>query len=591
MSTFEKSLVLTVAAGADVGREVVLVEGAVRRVGRAPDMDLVLHDPRVSRRHLEVTMAGGALRVRALAGAQPFRHQGAFEQQAELPAGDEVVIGDTRLRVERGRPRALLSPAGPAPDAATLLDHRPSDAQGFAALFALSEALDHVEGRDELGAAVDAWARTHVPAAASAAVAFGEAHEGGAPARGEVAERAGPGGGAQLSVPALGPGGARLTIELTLAGRPPGATDYLRRLLLLAARLCATALGRLEALETVRQDNAQLRRLALGSARVFLGRSAAAERVARLIPRLAASDASVLVEGETGTGKSFVARLIHEASARAHEPFRALNCAAIPESLLEAELFGHEKGAFTGAAHARAGAFEAAGRGTLFLDEIGELPLGSQAKLLRALEDRCFERLGSNRSLTLRARVLAATNRDLGAMVRAGRFRGDLLYRLSVVKVTVPPLRERGDDLMLLAEHILGDLAAHAGRRVTGFSPDAARLMCRYDWPGNVRELRNAIEHALVLGDAPAIGPGDLPDLVRGDGSLAARQGDDPTVVRLPANLAWLEARAIEAALRAAGGNMTRAAATLGIGRTTLYRKLPADGGGGGEGPGGAPAR
>ncbi|MCU0683887.1 MAG: sigma 54-interacting transcriptional regulator [Polyangiaceae bacterium] len=283
----------------------------------------------------------------------------------------------------------------------------------------------------------------------------------------------------------------------------------------------------------------------------------------------------MLIEGETGTGKSFVARLIHEASARSGEPFRALNCAAIPESLLEAELFGHEKGAFTGAVGARAGAFEAAGKGTLFLDEIGELPLGSQAKLLRALEDRRFERLGSNRALTLHARVLAATNRNLADMVRAGRFRGDLLYRLSVVKVTVPPLRERGNDLMLLAEHILTDLSAQAGRRVSGFSTDAERAICGYEWPGNVRELRNAIEHALVLGDTPVIGPADLPDLVRGAGAIGPPQGDDPMVVRLPANLAWLEARAIEAAMRSAGGNVTRAAALLGIARTTLYRKLP----------------
>ncbi len=587
MSHHEKSLVLAVAAGVDVGREVILVEGAMRRVGRAPDMDLVLHDPRVSRRHLEVAMTAGVLRVRVLAGSQPFRHQGAFEQRAELPPGDEIVIGDTRLRVERGRPRVLIA-SGPTPDEATLLDTKPTDAQGFAALFALSEALDGIEGRDELGHAVETWARTYVPAAAASLV-YGEAGEGGAAggrARpGEITERARPEGGVLLSVPALGPGGLRLAIELTLAGRPAEVTDYLRRLLLLAARLCATALGRLQALETVRQDNAALRSLALGSARVFLGRSAAAEKVARLIPRLSASDASVLVEGETGTGKSFVARLIHEASARAQEPFRVLNCAAIPESLLEAELFGHEKGAFTGAVAARAGAFEAAGRGTLFLDEIGELPLGSQAKLLRALEERRFERLGSNRQLTLHARVLAATNRNLADMVRAGRFRGDLLYRLSVVKVTVPPLRERGDDLMLLAEHILSDLSAQAGRRVGGFSAEASKAICRYDWPGNVRELRNAIEHALVLGDAPVIGPADLPDLVRGSATLAAPQGDDPTVVRLPANLAWLEARAIEAALRAAGGNVTRAAATLGIGRTTLYRKLPEAGAPGADAP------
>nr|MCU0687689.1 FHA domain-containing protein [Polyangiaceae bacterium] len=179
MSFHEKSLVFSVAAGVDVGREVILVEGAVRRVGRAPDMDLVLHDPRVSRRHLEVTMSGGILRAQALSGAQPFRHQGVFEQQADLPPGDEIVIGDTRLRVERGRPRALFNLSGPAPDEATLLDTKPTDAHGFAALVALSEALDGVEGREELSLVVNAWARTHVPAAAASLV-YNEGNEGGA---------------------------------------------------------------------------------------------------------------------------------------------------------------------------------------------------------------------------------------------------------------------------------------------------------------------------------------------------------------------------------------------------------------------------
>ncbi len=312
-----------------------------------------------------------------------------------------------------------------------------------------------------------------------------------------------------------------------------------------------------------------------GGLGALLGTSAAAQRVARLVARLATSDTSVLIEGETGTGKSFVARLIHQASARAGEPFRALNCAAIPESLLEAGLFGHEKGAFTGAVVARAGAFEDVGQGTLFLDEIGELSPGSQAKLLQVLEERRFERLGSNRTLRLGARVLAATNRDLDRHVRDGRFRSDLLFRFSVVRLRLPALRERPEDVPALARALLAELSARAGRRVEGVGPRAMATLQRYAWPGNVRELRNVLEHALVFCDGPVIDVGDLPEALRGEGrGEAAAAGDGACPVELPARLDWLERQAIDAALRATGGNMTRAAGVLGIARATLYRKI-----------------
>jgi two-component system response regulator AtoC len=285
---------------------------------------------------------------------------------------------------------------------------------------------------------------------------------------------------------------------------------------------------------------------------------------------------AILIEGETGVGKTFFARLIHEGGARAKEPLRVLNCASIPESLLESELFGHERGAFTGANTARPGALESAGAGTLFLDEIGELSLASQAKLLRALEEKRFERLGSNRTLELRARVLCATNRDLAGMAKDGRFRADLLFRISVVKLTIPPLRERDDDLLLLAQHVLGDVARDGHRRIDGLSAEALDAIKRYPWPGNVRELRNAIEHAVVMGDGPVIALSDLPEAFTQLPEHAVRPatGDRGESVTLPAHLDWLEARAIEAALRAAKNNRTRAAALLGIPRSTLYNKL-----------------
>jgi DNA-binding NtrC family response regulator len=308
----------------------------------------------------------------------------------------------------------------------------------------------------------------------------------------------------------------------------------------------------------------------------FPGESAAARHIARVVPRLASATTTVLLLGESGTGKSFLARSLHAAGPRACHPFRVVNCAAIPENLIESELFGHERGAYTGAVGMRVGTFESAGEGTIFLDEIAELPLASQAKLLRALEERRFERVGSNQSRALQARVIAATNRDLGQMVATGRFREDLYFRVSVVRVQVPPLRDRQDDIDLLAKSVLAELAASTGRDVAGFTPDALDAMRAYRWPGNLRELRNVVESAVVLGDGAEITLDDLLPAMRGCVALEteAPGADDPFVVRLPADLASLEARAIDVALRVTGGNRTRAAALLGISRVTLYKKI-----------------
>jgi two-component system response regulator HydG len=323
--------------------------------------------------------------------------------------------------------------------------------------------------------------------------------------------------------------------------------------------------------EIAQGELSALRAMSFGSSTEFLGASPAAKQLAARIPRVAASDVNALIEGETGVGKTFVARLIHELGSRAAEPLRVINCAAIPESLVEGELFGHERGAFTGAVARRVGALEAAGRGTLFLDEVGELSLPSQAKLLRAIEEKRFERLGSNEPLELKARVLCATNRDLEAMASDGRFRKDLLFRVSVVRLTIPPLRDRGDDLPLLAHQILSDLARGAHRRIAGFSADALQAIKRYAWPGNVRELKNAIEHAIVMGEGSVIEVSDFPEAIAGSAGPASPASD---TVTLPLPLAALEARDIEAALRVARNNRKRAAAILGIPRSTLYTKL-----------------
>jgi DNA-binding NtrC family response regulator len=309
--------------------------------------------------------------------------------------------------------------------------------------------------------------------------------------------------------------------------------------------------------------------------------------VTKLIARLAASDVVALVQGETGVGKTFAARLIHESSARAQGPLRIVNCAAIPEALVEGELFGHERGAFTGAVAQRIGVFEAAGQGTVLLDEIGELPLASQAKLLHVLEDRVFQRVGGTRPVALAARVLAATNRDLEAMMEAGTFRRDLFFRVSAVRVSIPPLRERGDDLPLLARRILTDLGASSARRIDGMSDAALAVIRAYAWPGNVRELRNVLEHAVVLGEGRTVELDDLPPAVRAAAAAAAPvvspSAAGTPMIELPANLAVLEKRAIEEALKVTGNNKTHAAAILGINRVTLYKKLRAMDGGEGD--------
>jgi transcriptional regulator with GAF, ATPase, and Fis domain len=338
----------------------------------------------------------------------------------------------------------------------------------------------------------------------------------------------------------------------------------------------------------------------------FVGRSAAAQRVVAFVARVGPSDATVLLGGESGSGKEMVARAIHRASRRARGPCVAVNCAALTESLIESELFGHEKGAFTGATEKKAGRFEMADRGTLFLDEVGELPLGLQTKFLRVLEERRFERVGGQKPIEVDVRVVAATNRDLAEMVRRGTFREDLFYRLSVITIEVPPLRERLDDVPLLAEFFLARFRGQAARRISGFAADAIAAMTRYSWPGNVRELRNAVERAVVLGDREHIVAQDLPPQLL-TGTIAPRIRTSPPTPPLGSNsaalstvtidplpplppappapaapsrpaparsLRELEKQGILAALAATGGNKAQAAAILEIDRSTLYKKL-----------------
>jgi len=293
---------------------------------------------------------------------------------------------------------------------------------------------------------------------------------------------------------------------------PPFREDHIH-FLDSVSRIAAVALENVLALDALRSENQRLKQELHPTSRL-VGESRQMRRIEEFISRVAASDSNVLIRGESGTGKEVVARTLHEKSLRRDRPFIAINCAAIPEALLESELFGHEKGAFTGAVGMKKGKLEAAEDGTLFLDEIGELATPMQAKLLRVLQQREFERVGGTHSISLKARVLSATNKNLEQAIKAGEFRQDLFYRLNVVSVTIPPLREHREDIPLLALYFAAKYAERNKRPFKGISRDARNLLMSYDWPGNTRELENAIEHAIVLGLTDEILAEDLPSII-----------------------------------------------------------------------------
>jgi two-component system response regulator HydG len=305
-----------------------------------------------------------------------------------------------------------------------------------------------------------------------------------------------------------------------------------------------------------------------------IGSSPAMHEVREMLLRLSESDATLVLTGESGTGKEVVARAIHQRSPRAAGPFVAINCAAVPEALLESELFGHARGAFTDAKAARVGILAQANGGTLMLDEIGDMPLSLQPKLLRALEERAVRPVGSSQDARFDARIIAATHRDLEALVERGAFREDLYYRLNVVHIALPPLRARGGDVLQLAQVFLERYAAHANREVRGISPSAAEKLLAYHWPGNVRELRNAIERAVALARFDTLSVDDLPEKIRTHrDSHVIVAGRDPSEL---VSLEEVEARYIQQVMQAAGENKTLAAQILGLDRKTLYRKLQA---------------
>jgi two-component system, NtrC family, nitrogen regulation response regulator NtrX len=359
------------------------------------------------------------------------------------------------------------------------------------------------------------------------------------------------------------------TIETAVKATKLGAYDFIEKPLSLEKTLLtverALAHSRLE------RENRELR-ARLDRGHEIVGRSAAIEELRRQIARAAPSNGRMLIHGENGSGKELVARAIHGLSARRDEPFVEVNCAAIPEDLIESELFGHERGAFTGAVARRRGRFELAHGGTLFLDEIGDMSLKTQAKVLRVLEEQTFERVGGKETIRVDVRVLAASNQDLPELIAQGRFREDLYYRLNVVPIEVPPLRDRKEDIPLLTEHFMRVFAAEHGRRLARISVEALAYFLSYDWPGNVRELRNMVERLIIMAPRETIGPADLPPPLRpketGEGE------DSPRERTLKEAREAFERSYILAELRANEWHISRTAERLGIERSHLYRKL-----------------
>lgn len=350
-----------------------------------------------------------------------------------------------------------------------------------------------------------------------------------------------------------------------------GAEDYIQKPID-AAKLKVTIANLLE-LNALKQEN-ELLKERLG--RIFspseiIGKSPKMQELYRNIAMIAPTDATVLIQGESGTGKELIADLIHENSTRANAPLIKVNCTALPDTLLESELFGYERGAFTGAYQRKQGRFELADGGSIFLDEIGDMNPSVQAKLLRVLQEQQFERLGGTKTITVDVRIIAATNKDLEVEVREENFRDDLFYRLNVVPITVPPLRERKEDIPLLAEHFLKYYAEKNHRPVKGLLPRALDLLMRYDWPGNVRELENAMERAVIIARTEQLTPADLPLSIQ---ALADDLQTPETGVMPGRTIKEVERDLIIKTLEQTGGNRTRSAKILGITRKTLQNKL-----------------
>jgi len=359
------------------------------------------------------------------------------------------------------------------------------------------------------------------------------------------------------------------TIELAVESMKEGAYDFVTKPLRkpLVLRSVSRAMEKYE----LSTENLRLRArlLNLEGAPLIIGNSAAMRKVMDVVTQVAASSATVLIQGKSGTGKELIAKALHYLGPRASKAFVAINCAAIPETLLESELFGHERGAFTGAISRREGRFKQADHGTLFLDEVAEMSPMLQAKLLRVLQEGAFERLGGNQTIQVDVRLVSSTNKDLMEEVRAGRVREDLYYRLKVITIHLPALRDRRDDIPLLTQHFIEKYATKNKKPITGISRDAMDMLMDHDWPGNVRELEHTVEHAVVLSRGQTIVADDLPELIEKEKNFRRY-----LTIQLGTPMDQIEQKVLEETLRMTRGNKKLAAELLGIATRTIYRKL-----------------
>lgn len=550
---------LIVVRGPETGLRFELTTGR-HRIGSSEDCDIVLAGRHVAPRHLEIHGGAEDFSLTLLSPAAPCAVNSVPVQSSVLRDGDHLHLGDVDLLFRL--------------DAA---DSRGQSLIAACSLFFLFRAMHGLDLDDQ--APFEAQVREI--ATAELGPGLLDVFIGGTPAdwaarlalRGR--EHAQPWQpyltDALANGPAQSPG---LLIQTFRFGPGHAAcllwhTDDPAAAEPVFAALCAIASASLETAAEI--SNFQIR-AQLAEERVLpptgiLGRSPATMALVRQIEKIAPRDTTVLIQGESGTGKELVARALHRLSPRHARPFVALNCAAIAENLLESELFGHEKGAFTGATEQRPGKLELAAGGTVFLDEIGEMPLPLQAKMLRVLQQRECERVGGRKVIPLDIRVVAATNRDLATEVRRGAFREDLFHRLNVITLRTPPLRERGEDIELLAQSFLARAAASAGRHLTGFSPAALSALRRYDWPGNIRELENVVERAVVLGDLPEVQLEDLPDNLLD----LAPDADAPAFHR---SVHDAKRAAIVEAWRKSSGDYKQAAQILGVHPNSLLRMI-----------------
>jgi Nif-specific regulatory protein len=609
---------LVAVAGPLAGSHLPLPTGETS-IGREGSNALAIADPSVSPRHCVLVCADAGVTIRDVDPRNPTFVNGLPAGDRRLQDGDEIQIGDSllvlRLGAEPGHPsdpfriEQALPPPGmvvlrredvldPAASAHAASPERL--ARDLAMLMRTSAAINSVRGLVALERPIIELIADAVPASRGAllfagdsrsAVAWNGPADGPIRVSGPVLDRvlselvgilcAGDQSQRHLSVlaaPLVAFDHVIGAIVLESDGSTPdrsgarGFDEGHLRLVMAIAGVAATAFAHAHQMEVLESANRRLQ-AEIKLHHNMVGESALMREVYRRIARVAPTDSTVLITGESGTGKELVARAIHRNSPRAERPFVAINCAAITETLLESELFGHEKGAFTGAIAQKRGKLEVAEGGTVFLDEIGELSPALQAKLLRVLQDRTFERVGGTRPVHVDFRLLAATNRDLKAAIDEGRFRQDLYYRLNVVSLEMPPLRERREDIVPLADWFLRRHREKARRPLSDFSPEAVEAISAYDWPGNVRELENAVEHAVILGLEDSIVLDDLPDVVAGR-LESSGPGGPQARAKFREAIEQAKIDLISSALKECGGNHTAAARQLGLHPNYLHRLI-----------------